>query len=118
MQDVIETAPKEFDDVVIIEANKDVTPLLAGADEAFVAQSAQLMGDGGLGHSQAVHQFADANLSIQQGGNDEDACRIAQRVEQAGKVGGNFGSDGFLRHVLDPAADAGLIGAVGVAIFF
>jgi hypothetical protein len=46
MLDVFEASLKEFGDMAIIQADEDVAALFAGADDALVAQSAQLMRDG------------------------------------------------------------------------
>jgi len=43
MFDMIEPHVKKFDDVVVIECVKNLPALFAGADEAHLAKSAQLM---------------------------------------------------------------------------
>ena len=117
MQNVIKTALEQFNDMIIVETDKDIASLFAGADEPLVAQSAQLMGDGGFGQSQTIHQFTDTNFSIKQSADDENACRVAQRVEQAGKIGCDFRGDVLLWHRLNPATDTLLVILVSVAIF-
>ena len=118
MQNVIQTAPEELDDMIVVQANIDITPLFAGADESLVAQSAQLMRDGGFSQTKPLDQFADTDFPFKQGRNDEDTRRIAQRVKQIGKIGCDFGGDGFLWHRSNPAADALLIITIRPAIFF
>ena len=73
---MVETAFEQFDHMIIIEADKYIASLFAGADESLVTQAAQLMGDGGFGDTQAIHQFANSNFPIQQGGDDQNACRV------------------------------------------
>ena len=90
---MVETAFEQFDHMIIIETNEDVTPLFACANEALVAQSAQLMRNGRLGQPQALHQFADTNLPIEQSADDENTGRVAQRIEQVGEIRGDFRGD-------------------------
>jgi len=98
MQNVVETALEEFDDMSVIKADEDIASLFTGTDESFVTQTAQLMRNGGFGHTQAVHQFANSNFSIKQSTDDENACRVAQCVEQVGEIGCDFGGDLIFCH--------------------
>lgn len=98
MQNVVETALKEFDDMIVIKADKDIASLFAGADKPLVAQSAQLMRDGGFSQTKPLDQFTDTDFPFKQGRNNEDARRIAQRIEQVGEIGGDRGGDLIFCH--------------------
>ena len=50
MFDVLKPEAVEFCHMVVVERIKDLPPILAGADQPQLAQSAQLMRDRGLGH--------------------------------------------------------------------
>ena len=75
MQDVIKSALEQFDHMIVIETNEYITSLFAGANKPLVTQSTQLMRDRGLGQPQALHKFTDANFSIQQSADNENARR-------------------------------------------
>lgn len=98
MQNVIQTAPEELDDMIVVQANIDITPLFAGADESLVAQSAQLMRDGGFSQTKPLHQFADTDFPIEQSADDENPGWVAQCIEQVGEIGGDCGGDLIFCH--------------------
>lgn len=81
MQNVIQTALEELDDMIVVQANIDITPLFAGADESLVTQTAQLMRDGGFSQTKPLDQFADSNFPFKQGADDENARWVAQGVK-------------------------------------
>ena len=43
------------------------------------------MGDGGFSDTQAIHQFANSNFPIQQGGDDQNACRVAEELNRVAR---------------------------------
>jgi hypothetical protein len=118
MQNVVQTALEKFDDMLVIDANENVSPLFARADETLVAQSAQLVRNGGFGQTDTLHQFTYADFTFHESGNNANPGGIAQGFEEIGEIERNFGCDVGLGHHLDPAADALLVCAVHVAIFF
>ena len=95
---MVQPALKEFDDVVVVQADEHIASPLAGADDAFVAQSAQLVRDGGFGQSQPRDEFADAHLPIHERADDAHARGVAEGLEEAGEAGGGIGRDEFIRH--------------------
>ena len=98
MQDVIKSALEQFDHMIVIETNEYITSLFAGANKPLVTQSTQLMRDRGLGQPQALQKFTDAKFSIQQNADNENASRVAQRIEQVGEIGGDCRGDLILCH--------------------
>jgi len=81
--DVFEAALKEFGDVAVIQADEDVAALFTGADDAFVAQSAQLMRNRRFAQVEFGDEFRDADLVIlREQRNDLKAGGVAERVEE------------------------------------
>jgi hypothetical protein len=50
--------------MVIVEANEDIPPLFASANEALVTQPAQLMRDSRLRQSETLYQISDTQFSL------------------------------------------------------
>jgi hypothetical protein len=77
MQNVIKATPEEFDDMFIIQANVHFASLFASADKTLVAQSAQLVRNGGFAQPDALNQFPYTNFTLQQRGKYQNTRGIA-----------------------------------------
>jgi hypothetical protein len=67
--------------MVIVERVKDLPPIFASSQEFHLAQSAQLMRHGRLGHAELRRDLAHVHFTIKQNGNDPQAGRVAQGGE-------------------------------------
>jgi len=99
MQNMVEPTLEQLDDMLIVQGHEDVASLLAGADEAFVAQTAQLMRNGGPGQPEALHQFAHTHLAAHERIEDAHAGGVAEGSEEIGKAGGYGRGEGSFLHV-------------------
>lgn len=88
MPHMLKTHAIEFFNMIVVEAIEDLTSRFAGADEAHLTQSAQLMRHGGLGHVQFFGKRADAHLAIEEQGDDPHAAGVAEGAEQFGELNG------------------------------
>jgi hypothetical protein len=68
--------------MVIIKRIKHLAPILAAADQAQLAQSAQLMRHSGLRHFEMSCKFANVPFAFQQNGNEPQPGGIAKGAEQ------------------------------------
>lgn len=89
MKDMVEAPAEEIQNVVVVQAVKNLPAVLAGAHEAHLAQAAQLVGDGRFAETHGLSQRADAHLCIRQGSDDADSARVGQGLEQFSHVGGH-----------------------------
>jgi hypothetical protein len=76
----------EFVDVLVFERVKNLPSFFARADEAHLAQSAQLMGYGGLGHIESFGQGADTHLAFDEQGDNPHAAGVAEGAEKFSKL--------------------------------
>jgi hypothetical protein len=86
--DVIEPEGEKPRDVVVVERVEDLPARFPRADEVHLAQSTQLMGDGGFGHAESIGDGADASFPVHKLGDDADAACVAQGAEELGEFDG------------------------------
>ena len=76
-----------------LEAVERVGALAAVAQQAGLAQDAEVPGDAGLRHAERLHQLVHGELLALEQGQDPDAGRVAERaedlLEEVGAQGGN-----------------------------
>ena len=70
--------------MVVVDRIKDLPARFARADEVHLAQSAQLMRDGGFGHAESIGEDADAHFTVHELGNDTNAACVAEGAEEFG----------------------------------
>jgi len=88
MHYMIEPHAVEFLDVLVFERVKNLSSFFARADDAHLAQSAQLMGYGGLSHIESFGQRADTHLAFDKQGDDSHADGVAEGAEKFSKLNG------------------------------
>jgi hypothetical protein len=86
--DVIQPQREQARDMVIVYGVKDLPARFARADKVHLAQTAQLVGDGGFGHAESIGKGADALFAVHKQGNEADAVRVAEGAEEFGKFDG------------------------------
>ena len=82
-----QTLAEQRDDVAVVERVEHHAPFAARLDQPQVAQQAQLVRDGGLGHPDQRGEIADAQLAVRQRVEDAHARRIAERAERLRQIG-------------------------------
>ncbi len=87
MEDVIEAALEEVGDVVIVEAVEDRAALFASADQAHLAQGAELVGGGRFADPDLGGEGTDVDLAFKEGGDHPDAGGVAEGTEELGHLG-------------------------------
>jgi len=87
---VLQPKPIELFDVIIIESVKDLATVLAAADEAKLAQSAQLMRNSRFGHRELRGKLTDIPFAVEQERNDPQTCGVTEGAEQVSQVGGRI----------------------------
>jgi hypothetical protein len=83
--DVLEPLREKPDDVLVVEGVKDLLTRAPRADEAKAAKDSELMGDGGFAQAQKLSNVAHAKLRPEDGVEDADTGRIAERLEGLGE---------------------------------
>src|SRR5262249_14712762 len=74
MVDMVEPLLEQGGDVVVVQVIEDLAAILAGADEAQLAQAAHVMGNCGFADACGGGEGADVELALAgQGGDDADA---------------------------------------------
>ncbi len=87
MEDMIEAALEEIGDVVIIEAVEDRAALFAGANQAHLAEGAELVGGGRLADPDLSGEGADIDLAFKEGGDHPNSGGVAEGTEELGHLG-------------------------------
>ncbi len=75
--------------MIVVDGVEDLPPQFARADEMHLAQPAQLMGNGGFGHAEAIRECVNAHFPVHQLCDDADAARVAEGAEEFGKFNGS-----------------------------
>lgn len=70
--------------MVIFNGVEDLPSGFARADEMHLAQSAQLVRDGGFSHAESIGEGADAHFPVHELGDDADAARVAESAKKFG----------------------------------
>lgn len=86
--DVVEPEREQARDVIVVERVEDLPARFARADEAHVAQSAQLVRDGRVGHAESLGEDAHAFFAVHEQGNEADAAGVAEGAEEFGEFDG------------------------------
>jgi len=84
----------EFHYMVVVEAVKHLAPSLAVADEPRSAQGPKLVGNGGLGHAEALREVADAVLVAAEQGKEAQPGGIGEDGEEFPHALGFFQIEG------------------------
>jgi len=104
-----QTLVKQVVDVLVDQGVKHVSAVLAGGDDAQIAQHAQLMRHRRLAHTQDQAQVADTQLDMGQQANDPHAGWVGQGREDFGNVAGG---DAVQQVILDSAGQRLVVVAV------
>ena len=84
--DVPQPLPEERQDVLVVERVEDHPAVTPGPDDARVAQQAELVGHGRLGHAELGGEVADAQLGARQRVEDPHPGRVAEHAEDLGQA--------------------------------
>ncbi len=74
--------------MVVVYRVKDLPARFARTDEMHLPQPAQLMGDGGFGHTESIRKGAHALFAVHEQGDETDAARVAEGAEEFGEFDG------------------------------
>jgi hypothetical protein len=78
----------EFGDVVIVQAIKDLSSILATAHKPHVTQPAQLMGDSRFSDFKPGRDVTHVHFTFKQNGDDPQTGGVAEGTEQVSQMGG------------------------------
>jgi len=77
---------KDGTDMGITDGVKDIFPFLAELHQAAVSEDPKLMGNGGIGHLQALGQIPDAHLVPLKSRQDAHPGEISENTEGFSQV--------------------------------
>ena len=90
MRYVVESHAIELRHMVIVQSIVNLPSILAAAYKPHLTQSAQLMRNGRLGHSELNCDLTDIHFAFKQNGYDPQARRVAEGAEQVSQMGGGL----------------------------